>query len=66
MDEVEILHKDYDLLNIIKNKGTTILLTENMVDEFVEKYVPLAIEELQAVKKGMTYLKASDYAWERE
>lgn len=109
MDEVEILHKDYDLLNsyivdkyelenvlgkefifdetvfskignfrinkfleemsydfIIKNKGTTVLLTEEMVDEFVEKYVPLAIEELQAVKKGMTYLKASDYAWERE
>ena len=84
MDEVEILHKDYDLLNsyivdkyelenvlgkefifdetvfskignfrinkfleemsydfIIKNKGTTVLLTEEMVDEFVEKYVPL-------------------------
>ncbi len=109
MDEVEILHKDYDLLNayivekyklenllgkefelneeticeigtfkinafleemsydfILKNKGTTVLLTEDMVDEFVEKYVPLAMKEMQAVKNGKNALKPIDYAWERE
>ena len=46
---------------IVKNEVTTVLLTEEMVDEFVEKYVPLAIKEMKK-----SYLRASDYAWERE
>ena len=109
MEEVEILHQDYNILNsyivgkyqlenvigksfeldgevmceigtfkvnefleemsndfIVKTEGTTVILTEELVDEFVEKYVPLAIKEVQAVTRGEAALKASDYAWERE
>lgn len=43
--------------------GETFYITEDMVDEFVEKYVPLGLEELKCVKKGDSGLKPKDYIW---
>ena len=43
--------------------GNTVFLTENMLDEYVSTYIPLAIEEVRSIKKGRSVLKATDYAW---
>ena len=48
---------------IEKTEGTTVFVTEEMVDEFVETYIPLAIREVQNIKSGKSGLKASDFAW---
>lgn len=46
--------------------GKTHFLTGNMLDEFVETYVPLAVEEIIHLKQGQSVLKAVDYAWPRK
>ena len=46
-----------------QTEGKTVFLTENMLDEFVESYVPLAIEEVKNLKKGASVLHARDYTW---
>lgn len=45
--------------------GKTHFLTENMVDEFIECYLPLGLEELQHIQRGKFTLQALDYAWPR-
>ena len=45
--------------------GETHFLTESMVDEFIDKYVPLGLEELQHIQSGKYTLQALDYAWAR-
>lgn len=45
--------------------GTTRFLTENLLDEFIEKYVPLGLEELQCVRNGDTLLQPIDFARKR-
>lgn len=49
-----------------RTRGETHFLTENMVDEFIDKYVPLGLEELQHIQNGTYTLQALDYAWTRE
>ena len=34
-----------------------------MLDQFIEEYVPIMLEELRAVKNGSTNLVAIDYKW---
>lgn len=52
--------------DFIKNsQGKTYYLTEAMLDEFADHYVPLAAEELTCVLNGQYYLNAIDYAWVR-
>ena len=46
--------------------GDTHFITEDMLDEFVEKYVPLGLEELQSIRSGKFNLQAIDYAWARK
>ena len=43
--------------------GKTLYITEEMLDEFVEKYVPLAVAELKSIQKGVSILHARDYIW---
>ena len=43
--------------------GETFYITEVMVDEFVERYLPLAIKELESVKTGKSCLNVNDYTW---
>lgn len=49
-----------------QRKGDTVFLTEEMVDEFVETYVPQAIDEAKRVQSGASVLNARDYAWPRK
>ena len=48
-----------------KTQGETVFVTENILDQFIEEYVPLMLEELRAVKKGNYILVAKDYKWKR-
>jgi len=43
--------------------GETFYITEAMVDEFVERYVPLALKELQCIREGQSCLSVKDYTW---
>ena len=45
--------------------GTTSFLTEDLLDEFIDKYVPLGLMELQCVQNGSTMLQSIDFAWQR-
>ena len=47
------------------NGTTTVLLTENLLDEFIEKYAMLCVTELVAVKKGEKYLNPFTYIWSK-
>lgn len=44
-------------------QGETVFITEEMLDQFIEEYVPIMLEELRAVKNGSTNLVAKDYKW---
>ena len=48
-----------------KTQGETVFITENMLDQFIEEYVPVMLEELRAVKKDKSILVAKDYKWKR-
>ena len=48
-----------------QNDGRTTFLTEEMLEEFLEKYFPEIRQELRAVLGGGSFLKAKDFAWER-
>ena len=45
--------------------GTTRFLTEDLLGEFIDKYVPLGLKELQCVRDGSTMLQPIDFAWKR-
>ena len=45
--------------------GETYYITEVMADEFIEKYVPIAEEELKSIQKGISTLCAKDFIWEK-
>lgn len=44
-------------------QGETVFITEKMLDQFIEEYVPIMLEELRAVKNDSTNLVAKDYKW---
>jgi hypothetical protein len=46
--------------------GTTIFLTEPMLDEFIGTYSPLLLEEVNKSKNGTSILRSSDYTWLRK
>lgn len=46
--------------------GNTKYLTESMLDEFIETYLPLAIEEVKSIKNGFSTLSTSDFSWLRK
>lgn len=46
--------------------GETHFLTENIVDELIDKYLPIGLEELQHIQSGKFTLQALDYAWSRQ
>jgi hypothetical protein len=48
-----------------QTQGDTVFLTEAMLDEFVEIYLPLVTEEAGNVKNGTSTLKSREYAWYR-
>lgn len=48
-----------------QTQGATVFLTESMLDEFIETYIPLAIEEIKNLKNGTSILRVSNYTWLR-
>ena len=46
-----------------KTQGETVFVTEKMLDQFIEEYVPIMLEELRAIKNGKSLLVAKDYKW---
>ena len=53
------LHKDF---NDCKN-GQTVYFTENMLDEYMDKYLVKCVEEIKAVRYGASSLNVEDYSW---
>lgn len=49
-----------------QTQGETAFLTEGMVDEFIETYLPLAVEEVRNLKKENSLLRVCDYTWPRK
>lgn len=43
--------------------GETFYITEAMVDEFVERYLPLVLKELESVRNGKSSLDVKQYTW---
>lgn len=50
----------------MENEQEIPIFTEDMVDEFVEQYILVGLEELQSIECGKFILQASDYAWQRK
>lgn len=45
---------------------TTMLLTEDMVEEFVLKYIDILADELHSIRDGHFKLNVLDYKWENK
>lgn len=56
---LEALSHDF----IEKTQGATAYLTEALLDEFVETYLPVAIQEIKSLREGVSALRAKAYAW---
>ncbi len=46
--------------------GETFYVTEQMIDEFVEQYLSIAVKELKNAQKGNSCLNPTDYMWVKE
>ena len=46
--------------------GETFYITESMVDEFIESYLPLALKEMQSIQTGKSCLRVEDYVWAKK
>jgi len=44
----------------------TVLLTEDMLEEFVSKYIDILADELRSIKTGCSTLNVLDYKWENK
>ena len=44
-------------------EGETHFITRELIDDFMEQYLPLAEKELRAVLAGSRFLRAADLAW---
>ena len=44
-------------------QGNTTFLTEPLLDQFIERFLPLAIEEAKSTRNGASILKVTDFAW---
>ena len=43
--------------------GQTTFITAQMLDQFVDRFVPMAVEEVKSIKNGTSILNAADFAW---
>lgn len=44
-------------------QGQTTFITAQMLDQFIDRFVPMAVEEVKSIKNGTSILKAADFAW---
>ena len=43
--------------------GQTTFITAQMLDQFVDRFVPMAVEEVKSIKNGTSILNTADFAW---
>ena len=46
-----------------QTEGTPVFLTEDSLDEYINTYLPLAIEEVKSIRSGSSVLTPTDYTW---
>lgn len=44
-------------------QGNTTFITEQMLDQFIERFIPLAIKEAESMKHGFSILNTTDFTW---
>lgn len=64
--DLEKLIADYKNDLEVRVDEKTVILTEEILEEFVERYIDLAARELKCVKKGKSILNVLDYSWENK
>lgn len=57
---------DYKADLTVRIDEKTVLLTEEILEEFVERYVDLAARELVSAREGKSILNALDYSWKNK
>ena len=64
--DIDKIVRDYenDINELCEEK--TVLLTEDMLDEFVFKYIDILANELFSVRNGYSTLNVLDYKWENK
>lgn len=64
--DLEKMIMDYKADLTVRIDEKTVLLTEEILEEFVERYVDLAARELVSAREGKSILNALDYSWENK
>lgn len=64
--DIEKIIDDYknDIVEVSAEK--TVLLTEDMLEEFVAEYIDVLVDELRSIRTGRSRLNALDYRWENK
>jgi len=64
--DIEKLISDYqnDIVEVSDEK--TVLLTEDMLEEFVAEYIDVLVDELRSIRTGRSRLNVLDYRWENK
>ncbi len=55
---------EHDITNL--HHGKPVLLTEDILDEYVVRYIEIAADELTSVRNGCSKLNVLDYKWENK
>lgn len=64
--DIPKIFNDYqnDVVELFDEK--TVLLTEDMLEEFVARYIDILEEELRSIRNGCSILNVLDYKWENK
>lgn len=46
-----------------QTQGTTTFVTEKILDQYIERFVPLAIKEVKSINEGSSILNLTDFVW---
>lgn len=64
--DIQKMLNDYENDVVEKIEQKTVLLTEDMLEEFVTKYVDVLADELSCIRQGYSKINVLDYKWENK
>ena len=64
--DIQKMLYDYENDVVEKIEQKTVLLTEDMLEEFVTKYVDVLADELSCIRQGYSKINVLDYKWENK
>lgn len=64
--DVPKIISDYRNDVVESSNEKTVLLTEDMLEEFVSKYIDISADELRSIRNGCSKLNVLDYKWENK